>query len=83
MAALCPPEWKSLRHEVDGILFVENVFLVLYNQLRTLLKTPTPADGATGAASPRGTANASLAIPIRLVRDAIEVCRYPATPTFF
>lgn len=75
VAALCPPEWKSLRHEVGGILFVENVFLVLYNQLRSLLKTPTPADGATEAASPRGTANASLAIPIRLVRDAIEVCR--------
>jgi hypothetical protein len=76
VAALCPPEWKSLRHEVDSILFVENVFLVLYNQLRSLLKNPASADGSTEAVLSNGTPNAQLAIPVRLVRDAIEVCRY-------
>jgi hypothetical protein len=65
---------------VDGILFVENVFLVLYSQLRSFLKSGTTVatDSATGGAlSPRGSVNAAqLPIPIRLVRDAIEVCRY-------
>jgi hypothetical protein len=81
VAALCPPEWKSLRHEVDGILFVENVFLVLYNQLRSFLKSAATDSATGGALSPRGSVNAAqLPIPIRLVRDAIEVCRYTPPP---
>jgi len=69
VAALCPPEWKSLRHEVDGILFVENSFLLLYSQLRWFLKGGPVANQAPADTS------FHLASPIRFVRDSIEVCR--------
>lgn len=73
---LCLPGWKSLRQGVDSILFVENVFLVLHHQLRSFVKSELVLGSSDGSTEAATSSKGQLNIPIRLVRDTIEVCKY-------
>ncbi len=64
MIALEPPVWKSLRHEVEGIVFVQNLFLVFYNQLKAILKSNS-----------QKPVEFVIPIPVRFIRDVLDVCR--------